>query len=426
MPSRIVYIPLEPYKSRYTEYTSCVDGVYETAFRDEGIKFISIRPSGIVTNDASVYVPPGQRVEEAYDLRRGRVVDYLRRSEYSFAQMSQLLGMLSAGVLDPANDVIYFDDFWTPGFEMLPYSQSIQFGPSIDDHVPTYSFCFAQSTDPNDFTAPMTWWMRSMEKGWASAQKAVMCASREMVTQWLVGALPSNKLRWCGLPYDGRRVLAMAGLSILDVNTERHTRVVYSSRFDAEKNPWFLFKLAEAMPSVEFVVCSGLTWERFQETSSVPLESIPSNVVIKCELSKQQYFNVLRTAKVQFNCADQDFVSFTLLDATLNGCAPLYPNVLTFPDALNYQAKNLYDVPGYSVHAHPAKTLEGVVTKLESLLAGPVEDYSWVYKKYDHAVARMLSAMNFTLRSRPARMADLCGTTDLEELRSMLAAEEAE
>lgn len=411
MAKRLFYIPLEPYRSRYTEYTSGRDGVYETCFREEGIEVVSLRP---ITDQA------------VFDVQHGRVVDYVRRSEYAFNQVLTLIKLLSSGMLNPEDDAVYFDDFWTPGFEMWPYSQSIQFGSPIHHHVPTYSFCYAQSTDPFDFTAPMHWWMRPMELGWTNAQRAVMCASQEMFNQWTLGGLPTKKLRWCGLPYHGRRVLEQAKVDPPDSSIERKRQVVFSSRFDAEKNPSFLFELARRMPDVPFIVSSGLTADRFKETAACSLDRVPSNVEIRVEQSKKGYFELLQESKVQFNCASQDFVSFTLLDATLNGCAPLYPNTLTFPDALNHQATNLYGALEFDMHYSNDReyALSDAQAKLEVLLSADQRDYSWVYRKYDLSVTRMLQAMQFDTKRTPAPMDKLCAETDLNVLADMLAREE--
>lgn len=411
MPKRLIYVPLEPYRSRYTEYTAVAGGVYETIFRQEDVEFISVRPD------------VGDKVLQ---IKRGRVVDYLNRADYGFVQVYALLSRLADGAIDAKTDAVFFDDFWTPGFEMWPYGQSLTLGPSFSQHVPTYSFCYAQSTDPYDFTAPMHWWMRPMELGWTNTQRAVMCASKEMCDQWAAGGLPVKKLRWCGLPYYGSRILDIFGIPAVDPASSRKVQVVYSSRFDAEKNPRFLFDLAKRLKHVQFIVCTGLSASRFIETADVELLRAPSNIEFRTGLTKQQYFAILQESKVQFNCASQDFVSFTLLDATLNGCAPLYPNLLTFPDALNQQAAHLYigdPGAGPDTAAYRA-AIEDAAAKVDALLASDPADYSWVYRKYDLAVTRMLRAMGFDTKRVPFSMDVLCAETDLDVVRGMLEKEE--
>jgi hypothetical protein len=95
-------------------------------------------------------------------------------------------------------------------------------------------------------------------------------------------------------------------------------------------------------------------------------------------------------AKVQFNCADQDFVSYTLLEAAAFNCAPLYPRYLTFPDALQHNNRHLYE----------KRNLQDAKAKLYELLDASEygefkEDYSWVYKPFEGSVERMLRVMGF-------------------------------
>lgn len=387
-PERLIYLPIEQYASRSTEYMSCVDGVYETCFAEAGIPFEAIRPEHTINS-----------------IKQGAVVDYLQRSKWGFAQIAEVLSRISRGEIDPKKDVIFFEDFWTPGFEMLPYAQSLKFGYDVKSHVPVYSFCHAQSTDPFDFTAKMSDWMRPMELGWAKYQAGVVCASKEMRWQWEAGGLPHLKLHVCGLSFNAgvlRRLFSVPE----HVNYEsRSESVVFSSRWDSEKNPLFFLALAEYFaqhrPAVEFVVCTGLP----SLTSNDPtlLDALRAytlrydNLVVMEGLSKRRYFEILRGSKVQFNCASQDFVSYSLLDAMLNGCAPLYPGILTFPDALNHSKKNLYESHfGSTSHLY----LKDAIAKLNVLLDSPVDDYSWVWRKYETSTQRKLAAMGFDLGGR--------------------------
>lgn len=170
MRERLIYLPIESYESRSTEYMSCSDGVYETCFREAGIQFQSLRPW-----------------YGCQQIKKGAVVDVNTRSLWGFSQISLLLDMITKGQVDPKKDVIFFEDFWTPGFEMLPYTQSLVYGYDVKAHIPVYSFCHAQSTDPYDFTAKMADWMRPMELGWAKYQAGIVCASKEMRWQWDAG-----------------------------------------------------------------------------------------------------------------------------------------------------------------------------------------------------------------------------------------------
>jgi hypothetical protein len=162
--------------------------------------------------------------------------------------------------------------------------------------------------------------------------------------------------------------------------------VVYSSRWDREKNPGVFVDLVKSRPDLRFVVCCGHAELKGTATDAVleikRLAALPSaNVQIATGLTKPQYYAILADAKVQFNCAIQDWVSFTLLEALTFGCLPLYPNWRDFPDTLLQRQRNLYA---------PA-SLASVNDKLEALLmSGTTQEDT------DHAAA-ILGYHNGTL-----------------------------
>jgi glycosyltransferase involved in cell wall biosynthesis len=361
--------------------------MYETNFSKAGVPFLAVRPDKVLRN-----------------IKAGIVLDYIERSSWAFDQVKWLLHAMKDGFVTPGRDVIYFEDFWTPGFEMIPYAQSLRFGYHKQQHVPVYSFCHAQSTDPYDFMAPMAWWARSMELGWAQYQNAIVCASFEMESQWAAGGLPVSKLIPCGHTYNADVARRMFQVPQDVSNVKRGNHVVFSSRFDAEKNPHYFLAVtkwfSKHRPEVKFIICTGLHELTSNEPSALvaltAAMQAQGNIILRTGLSKAEYFWNLRTAKVQFNCASQDFVSYALLDAVLNGCAPLYPWVLTFPDALNRRSINLYRT---SFERH--KIVEEVVPKLNALLDEPWEDYSYVYSKYESSTRRKLRVMGFDTGSVP-------------------------
>lgn len=383
MPKRLIYVPIEPYQARSTEYMSVKDGVYETCFKELSVPFIAVRPD------------PSQHTFSK-QIGSGLVLDAVQRASWGFCQTEILLNMLSNGQLNPEEDVIYIEDFWHPGFEMIPYAQSMILGYDQARHVPVYSFCHAQSTDPYDFTYPMRGWMRNMERGWAMYQCAITCACHQMLEQWEQGGLPATKLRPCGLVFNAKAVLRIANMehcTRADLQS-RGKVVVFSSRWDTEKNPDFFMALVHKVLShrtdVRFIICTG--HKKLKSNDPELLKSLQrlldlyqGQVFLIEGLSKQGYYRVLREAKVQFNCASQDFISYTLLDAVVNGCAPLYPRYLTFPDALNNSELNLYH----------SGDLDNAASKLFALLDTPLEDYSWVWRKYETSAARMLQAMGW-------------------------------
>jgi hypothetical protein len=49
-------------------------------------------------------------------------------------------------------------------------------------------------------------------------------------------------------------------------------------------------------------------------------------------LTKEEYYHELATAKIQFNSSLQDYVSWTVLESTAFGCDVVFPNFRSFPE----------------------------------------------------------------------------------------------
>jgi hypothetical protein len=387
MPSRVIVLPIEPYASRYTQYTSVKNGVYDACFLEAGVKFLTIRP------DCNLR-----------QIKHGQVLDVISRTEWGFTQVAILVEFIMKGGIDPREDVIYLEDFWTPGFEQIMYAQSSKFGPNYREHCKVYSFFHAQSVDKNDFTYPWAYWMQPLEKVWFDYQEGIFCAASQMIPLLADAGFPIIKSnRYKILPighwFHKQAMLRIAGMGTILAFAEwiiKNKTVVYSARWDVEKNPAFFMDLMELVlkerQDINFIVCTGQP--RLTSNSSALLERI-TNLVKSCDplikvlpgLSLNHYYAILRNSRVQFNCAVQDWISYTLLDATINGCAPLYPHWLSFPDALEHNPRHLYK----------NMDLQDAKEKLYALIDSKEMDVNWVYKKYEDTGKKAMRYMGFKI-----------------------------
>jgi len=355
--------------------------MFERRLKHNGIEFGVYRPDEVVRT-----------------IKSGVVMDTCERTKWGFNQVLQVMAGIEKGYIQPGRDVVYWEDFWTPGFEMLPYCQSLKFGPDQKNWVPMYAFCHAQSVDPNDFTAPMAWWMRKFERGIAIALNGVFTAAPELVKMLRYGGIvpyASDKAQAVGTVFDSSVLESIHPFSprkYADYKT-----VVFSSRWDKEKDPDFFMSLAnyvlQERPDVRFIVCTGQSELKSNDQSLLiraakMAETYTNRFVIATSLRKAGYYSILNKAHVQFNCALQDFVSYTLLEAAYYGAAPLYPHRLTFPDALHHNERHLYKTDQF-------KDVQDAKNKLYELLDSPPDSYTWIYQKYEDSVQRMLQTMGF-------------------------------
>jgi glycosyltransferase involved in cell wall biosynthesis len=308
------YLPLEIMPARYTELMSCENGWVENAFRT---RF-----------NLEVYRPNNLPVV----IKSGEVLDSVQRPLWSLAQISQLLSL-------PDDDLglIYFDDFYTPGLDALAYSRK---------KFKAFAFCWAQTFDIHDFTRRMFYWMRPWELIAFEVCTKVFVA-HPLLAEIITVAYPdvAHKLEVVGLPFNSLAVSEKVNLSKISPNREYD--VVYSSRFDKEKNPMLLLDLVENSKDWRFVICTGHPELRGNDLEAIhrakKLASREgSNLWIAEGLDKGSYYAILASSKVQFNASYQDWVSFTLLEALTFGCWPVYPNWRSFPSTLHYEQKFLY------------------------------------------------------------------------------------
>lgn len=353
-------LPLESYKSRYTEYLATWELEAFTADKTLSVKQHLPQP---VT---------------ALSISTGEVLDSLMRPMWAMDQIRLLLTEPS-----PFLGRIYFSDFFHPGLEALPYSRKT---------FKASAFCWAQTFDRFDFTRKFIEWMRPWELFASQVYSRVFVAST-LLADLIMSAMPwmSKKLLVTGLPFNSTHVRQQVDLTYLP---DDEFDVVYSSRWDWEKNPGFFVDLVEAMPDVTFAVCTGHPALRSNSsegqnaiTKLYWLANRRKNVRVFTGLTKGQYYAILCRSRVQFNCAFQDWVSFTLLEALSFGCYPLYPNERSFPEALDHVDEFLY-VP---------QNLTSAIEHLKFLLSqakGAQERFSFetLLRPHDQALKHIVTA----------------------------------
>lgn len=308
---KLTYLPLEAYKSRYTELLSAPDGWAERAFRARFEKLVVLRPED----------------EPNATIQNGKVLDKRQRPIWAMQQMAMLVNMPY-----PDAEKVYFDDFFHPGVEALPYSGK---------RFQAYAFCWAQTFDVYDFTYPEYAWMRPYEIMAFNIFKKVFVACDELKEMISINSPEWGlKTHAVGLPFSSEQVAQMRDPAF---ECEKFD-VVYSSRFDAEKNPNFFLDLV-AQSGVKAAICTGHKELKGDDHAAVQraLEMKEHGKLdIFTDMGKPQYYAVLANSHVQFNCSLQDWVSFTLLEALAYGCVPLYPNFRAMPSTLHYEEDNLY------------------------------------------------------------------------------------
>ena len=312
------YFGLEPLKARYTyqlskEWMPATFAPYEKAKK---LKFIDV---------------PGE-FDPDQQIKVGAVLDAVGRGKFAMSQCSNFLDMLNLDLVKD-DDVLFLQDYWHPGIESILYALDL-----YGIRVKIYAMLHAQSVDEYDFTWPMRNWMRGFELG----------LDKRMTGIFVGSTIHRDQLRAAGFEAPIHVVSLPLHKQLTEAKLPGYRKnewtkkpvVVYSSRLDKEKNPFFMMQVAE-----EFLK-QNENWEWHVTTSGKSFKSMLPGVIeamneladrqprfkLLSNLTKEQYYTELADAKIQFNSSLQDYVSWTVLESTTFGCDVIFPDFRSFPE----------------------------------------------------------------------------------------------
>lgn len=315
----IWYFGLEPLKERYTYQLSNL--WMPNAFKKYNVNFYSIQG----------------KLNTGKEIRVGAVLDAIGRGQYALSQCNNFLEKIrTKQVID--GDVIFLQDYWTSGVSSIFYA--------LDSYgyknIKVYAMLHAQSVDEYDFTYAMKNWMRYYELGLDKRMTGIFVGStihKEQLRQ----AGFTAPIHVVSLPLDLQDVLKTAPDDKIKQNN-----VIYTSRLDKEKNPYFLLEVAKRFlrenQDWKFILTTSGTNFRSNVLGAVEdLENYAKKdkrFILKKNLSKEEYYYELKQAKIQFNCSLQDYVSWTSLEADAFQCNLVYPDFRSFKEM--YFIENKY------------------------------------------------------------------------------------
>lgn len=318
MKKNIWYFGLEPIKARYTEQLSK--------------RWI---PSAFEKYKNRVnFIPLDGTYDKSEQIKVGSVLDACGRGMYAMSQCQKFLSHLSSGEVQ-TGDALYFQDFWHPGIESIFYALDL-YGIKVD----IYSMLHAQSVDEYDFTYQMREWMKPIEIG----------ISKKMSGIFVGSTIHKDQLRNYGFDCPIHVVSLPFGkedtLKLVKPGYEKKSQVIFASRLDKEKNPYFLLEV------IDNFLNQNLGWEWVITTSGKEFRSNLPGVVEMFEnysknnprlkllndLSKEEYYQTIAESKIMFNSSLQDYVSWTSIEAHTFETRFICPNFRSFPDFCN---KNL-------------------------------------------------------------------------------------
>jgi hypothetical protein len=197
---------------------------------------------------------------------------------------------------------------------------------------------------------------------------AILATNEEMVMNMKIAGWEAPIYNISGLAFGKSEV--QSRVSSIKPFIDRKHRVVFSARWDQEKQPDFYMDLIEAYfkrhpdaYGVEFCVCSGGKLKSNNDSYMQRTRDMQSRGLLSIheDLEKNEYYNIVNDSRVVFNCALQDWVSNTVSEADALGCNVLYPAYRSFPETFSNDPERLY-IPW---------SVEDALDKLEKLLKKP-------------------------------------------------------
>jgi hypothetical protein len=328
-------------------------------------------------------VVPGETLDSSKAIVTGQVLDAHGRSYFGMSQMMNLVKLMKEGKITQ-EDVIYFEDMFQPGIESLPY---------IMDQIPydmrpkVYVRCLAQTIDPDDFVHVwgMERWMGHYEKMVNEFVDGVLATNEEMVAHMAIAGWTAPIYNISGLAFGKDEV--QGRVERIKPFNDRRMRVVFSARWDQEKQPDFYLDLIDEWhkqhPSknVEFVICSGSKLksnnDSYMQRTRKMIED--RKLTLYEDLEKNQYYEIVNDSRVVFNCALQDWVSNTVSEADALGCNVLYPAYRSFPETFANDPERLY-IPW---------SIQDAINKLDPLLRRPHANMGKISDWTDKTVDRI-------------------------------------
>jgi hypothetical protein len=165
---------------------------------------------------------------------------------------------------------------------------------------------------------------------------------------------------------------------------DRPKSVVYASRFDSEKQPHFLMDVIERS-SIPFLIVQGTELKSDDPTALARLLDLNARekVCIVDNATKAEYYHHLKTSRVLFNCALQDWTSNVVSEADAVGTNVVFPAYRSFPEVFANDHTRLY----------APWSVDDAIAKLTAALLNESPNQGLISEWTNGTVGRMLSIM---------------------------------
>lgn len=328
--TNLYIVPIEPLEERYTgEWYKFLPGIFaESGFNVQQIDGESL------TNVVET----------------GAFLDMNSTIYYKAAQMQKIAVMFRQKLIKNG-DVFFISDleFW--GIESLRLMAQIN-GVSIK----IYGFLHAASYTKEDAFAVASPYQKYTELGWLKAVDGVFVGShyhkRAVMERRVVPFADENDVREIEkkIIVTGNPLFRDA-YDLSDFNPAKKTnKIVITNRFDYEKRPdqslMTALLIKERLPDTEIVVTTSRPKFKSNQQWLVDIARMYERqglITIKENLTKKQYHDELKSAKVMLSNSIEENFGYCVVEAIMFGVAPILTRGLSHNELVNNFDNFLFD-----------------------------------------------------------------------------------
>lgn len=231
----------------------------------------------------------------------GAFLDFAMTNVWKNNQINKIAVMFSRGEIN-AGDVFLFTDAWNSGIIQVKYMSEL-LGVPVVLHGIFHAGAYDE-TDILGFTIKDKTWVHSFERSlyhtldysWfgSNYHKDLFCR---------VLGVDGAKAFHSGQPHG--QILAQAAEIPF---SEKENIILFGHRISPDKNPEIFDDLAKALPHYKFMFSQ------------------------KMNLSKAEYYDLIRTAKISFSANKHENFGISMVEAVFNGTVPLVPERLSYSE----------------------------------------------------------------------------------------------
>lgn len=287
MEKTIYIVALEPIDQRYTAqwYSSIPKSIIdELENQDKRAHVVTVAGNDIGETRTS-----------------GGFLDFALTNVWKNSQLNKICDWFSRGVIKPG-DIFLVTDAWHPGIIQIKYMSEL-----LGIPVEIHSIFHAGSYDKTDilgFTIKDKQWSYNFERSIYHACDYVWFGSeyhRSLFCRVL--GVDGNKAFHSGQPHSA--ILETAKSIPIP---EKENIILFGHRISPDKQPEIFEDLANEFPEFKFVFSQ------------------------KLNLTKDEYYNLIRRAKISFSANLHENFGISMVEAVFNGTVPILPDRLSYSE----------------------------------------------------------------------------------------------